>query len=49
MQHVAVVTMLHTNTPQERRDEYATLTRHYYNLATDLYEYGWGQSFHFCR
>lgn len=34
---------------QERRDEYATLTRHYYNLATDLYEYGWGQSFHFCR
>ncbi|RDW66859.1 sterol 24-C-methyltransferase [Coleophoma crateriformis] len=29
--------------------EYATLTRHYYNLGTDLYEYGWGQSFHFCR
>jgi len=21
----------------------------YYNLATDLYEYGWGGSFHFCR
>ena len=21
----------------------------YYNLATDLYEYGWGSSFHFCR
>ncbi|RKF74081.1 Sterol 24-C-methyltransferase [Golovinomyces cichoracearum] len=21
----------------------------YYNLGTDLYEYGWGQSFHFCR
>lgn len=34
---------------EERREEYATLTRHYYNLATDLYEYGWGQSFHFCR
>ncbi|CAK3824589.1 Sterol 24-C-methyltransferase erg-4 [Lecanosticta acicola] len=32
-----------------RRDEYATLTRHYYNLATDLYEQGWSQSFHFCR
>ncbi|KAH7205582.1 S-adenosyl-L-methionine-dependent methyltransferase [Fusarium oxysporum] len=32
-----------------RQTEYATLTRHYYNLATDLYEYGWGQSFHFCR
>ncbi|ATY62377.1 sterol 24-C-methyltransferase [Cordyceps militaris CM01] len=24
-------------------------TGSYYNLATDLYEYGWGQSFHFCR
>jgi sterol 24-C-methyltransferase len=23
--------------------------RSYYNLATDLYEYGWGQSFHFSR
>ncbi|PSR93994.1 sterol 24-c-methyltransferase [Coniella lustricola] len=32
-----------------RTAEYATLTRHYYNLATDIYEYGWGQSFHFCR
>ncbi|TVY45779.1 Sterol 24-C-methyltransferase [Lachnellula subtilissima] len=32
-----------------RRKDYATLTRHYYNLATDLYEYGWGQSFHFGR
>lgn len=36
-------------TREKRRAEYATLTRHYYNLATDLYEYGWGQSFHFCR
>ncbi|GAB7363103.1 hypothetical protein MBLNU230_g3394t1 [Neophaeotheca triangularis] len=34
---------------EARRNEYATLTRHYYNLATDLYEYGWGQSFHFSR
>ncbi|ETS77092.1 Sterol 24-C-methyltransferase [Pestalotiopsis fici W106-1] len=33
----------------KRRAEYATLTRQYYNLATDLYEYGWGQSFHFAR
>ena len=24
-------------------------TSSYYNLATDLYEYGWGGSFHFCR
>ncbi|PHH77054.1 hypothetical protein CDD82_3682 [Ophiocordyceps australis] len=39
-------------TPQDRASrtaEYASLTRHYYNLATDLYEYGWGQCFHFCR
>ncbi|KAJ3466107.1 hypothetical protein MRS44_006765 [Fusarium solani] len=34
---------------QERTDNYASLTRQYYNLATDLYEYGWSQSFHFCR
>lgn len=32
-----------------RRQQYATLTRNYYNLATDLYEQGWGESFHFCR
>lgn len=39
-------------TPEDRearKAEYATLTRHYYNLGTDLYEYGWGQSFHFAR
>ncbi|KAI9894652.1 MAG: Delta(24)-sterol C-methyltransferase [Vezdaea aestivalis] len=36
-------------TREARKREYATLTRHYYNLVTDLYEYGWGQSFHFCR
>jgi len=34
---------------EARKAEYATLTRHYYNLVTDLYEYGWGSSFHFCR
>ncbi|KAJ5257145.1 ERGosterol biosynthesis methyltransferase [Penicillium angulare] len=38
-----------SDTREARRKEYATLTRHYYNLATDLYEYGWAQSFHFCR
>ncbi|KAI9795616.1 MAG: Delta(24)-sterol C-methyltransferase [Piccolia ochrophora] len=32
-----------------RRAEYATLTRHYYDLATGFYETAWGQSFHFCR
>lgn len=25
----------------------STGTAHYYNLVTDFYEYGWGQSFHF--
>ncbi|KAM7201938.1 sterol 24-C-methyltransferase erg-4 [Naviculisporaceae sp. PSN 640] len=34
---------------EARTKEYATLTRHYYNLATDFYEYGWAQCFHFCR
>ncbi|KAI4597613.1 Delta(24)-sterol C-methyltransferase [Pestalotiopsis sp. 9143b] len=34
---------------QARTTDYASLTRQYYNLATDLYEYAWGESFHFCR
>ncbi|KAH6608603.1 SAM-dependent methyltransferase [Trichoderma cornu-damae] len=34
---------------QARVVDYASLTRQYYNLATDLYEYGWGEAFHFCR
>ncbi|KAM0522346.1 hypothetical protein ACHAPE_001935 [Trichoderma viride] len=34
---------------QSRVADYASLTRQYYNLATDLYEYGWGEAFHFCR
>jgi len=46
--HLVNCTFL-TEYVQARKAEYATLTRHYYNLATDLYEYGWGQSFHFCR
>lgn len=32
-----------------RLDDYADLTKHYYNLVTDFYEYGWGSSFHFSR
>ncbi|OAR05907.1 hypothetical protein LLEC1_07021 [Akanthomyces lecanii] len=34
---------------QSRTDDYASITRQYYNLATDFYEYAWGGSFHFCR
>ena len=32
-----------------RADNYIDLVNSYYNLATDLYEYGWSQCFHFCR
>ncbi|EXV01402.1 ergosterol methyltransferase domain protein [Metarhizium robertsii] len=34
---------------QARADDYASLTRQYYNIATDFYENAWGESFHFCR
>jgi len=32
---------------QVRKDRYAKMVDHFYNLVTDFYEYGWGQSFHF--
>lgn len=32
-----------------RRNDYSSLTRQYYNLTTDIYEYAWGESLHFCR
>jgi sterol 24-C-methyltransferase len=35
------------NHEQERKDNYETVVNSYYDLATDFYEYGWGQSFHF--
>ncbi len=31
----------------ERVKNAQTVAETYYNLATDFYEYGWGQSFHF--
>ncbi|KAF3811087.1 Sterol 24-C-methyltransferase erg-4 [Colletotrichum gloeosporioides] len=34
---------------EARAAEYDSLTRQYYNLVTDFYEYGFGQCFHFCR
>ncbi|KAJ2310186.1 hypothetical protein IWW54_003327, partial [Coemansia sp. RSA 2705] len=37
------------NNEQSRTTMYKTLTNTYYNLATDFYEYGWGESFHFAR
>jgi len=32
---------------QKRKENYAQLSTSYYDLATDFYEYGWGESFHF--
>ena len=32
---------------ERRKREYKALTIKYYDLVTDLYEYGWGKSFHF--
>lgn len=36
------------DTEVSRLQDYSALTKHYYNLVTDFYEYGWGASFHFC-
>ncbi|OAA74327.1 Sterol methyltransferase [Akanthomyces lecanii RCEF 1005] len=33
----------------ETDEQRAERTADYYNLVTDIYEYAWGQSFHFCR
>jgi sterol 24-C-methyltransferase len=30
-----------------RKSRYAEMINHYYDLVTDFYEWGWGQSFHF--
>lgn len=38
-----------TEDQQARLEDYSSLTKHYYNLVTDFYEYGWGTSFHFSR
>ncbi|KAI9331621.1 S-adenosyl-L-methionine-dependent methyltransferase [Obelidium mucronatum] len=34
---------------EQRRRSSQTMTNQYYDLATDFYERGWGQSFHFAR
>ncbi len=33
--------------PDRRKAEYEGFTKKYYDLVTDFYQYGWGQSFHF--
>ena len=30
-----------------RKEEYGPMVVSFYNLVTDFYEYGWGESFHF--
>ena len=30
-----------------RKERYQAMINHFYNLVTDFYEWGWGQSFHF--
>mmetsp|Transcript_11192 Transcript_11192/g.21325 ORF Transcript_11192/g.21325 Transcript_11192/m.21325 type:complete len:402 (-) Transcript_11192:93-1298(-) len=32
---------------EKRQKEYQTMVNSFYNLVTDFYEWGWGQSFHF--
>lgn len=32
---------------EDRKSNYTTVVNHYYDLATDFYEWGWGESFHF--
>ena len=32
---------------KSRKERYQSLVNHYYDLVTDFYEFGWGQSFHF--
>jgi sterol 24-C-methyltransferase len=32
-----------------RNEKYKEMVTEYYDLATDFYEKGWGESFHFCK
>lgn len=38
---------LHDADLEDRKEDYQSLVNHYYDLVTDFYEFGWGQSFHF--
>lgn len=37
----------HGGSADDRKSSYARMVNDYYDLTTDFYEYGWGQSFHF--
>src|SRR4051812_29812982 len=38
---------LHEASVEERAARYFLLARQFYDLVTDFYEFGWGESFHF--
>jgi sterol 24-C-methyltransferase len=38
---------LRTGSPESRKANYRQMVNDYYDLVTDFYEFGWGQSFHF--
>ncbi len=38
---------IHDAGVERRRERYRSFVNHYYDLVTDFYEFGWGQSFHF--
>ena len=40
-------TGLHDANSERRKERYQSLVNNYYDLATDFYEFGWGQSWHF--
>jgi sterol 24-C-methyltransferase len=37
----------HADTVDKRKSAYMEMVNDYYNLVTDFYEFGWGESFHF--
>lgn len=37
----------HAGTVETRKSNYTKMVNDYYDLVTDFYEFGWGQSFHF--
>lgn len=37
------------NNVEKRKTNYVTMVNNFYDLVTDFYEYGWGESFHFAQ
>ena len=46
-ENTAEVLSKYRNSQERGREEYAAMINAFYDLVTDFYEYGWGQSFHF--